>query len=54
MVFENKVLEKIPEPDTEELTGNEETYIMRSFLIYSPDQTLELLVGKLYYGAVIS
>jgi hypothetical protein len=39
-VCENRVLKKIFEPEREEVTGDGEDYIMRSFMIYTPYQIL--------------
>jgi len=38
-MLENRVLRKVFEPKRE-VTGNRGEYIMRSLMIYTPDQTL--------------
>ena len=35
-VFENRVLRRIFGPKRDEVTGNGETYIMRSLMIFTP------------------
>jgi hypothetical protein len=39
-VFENRVFRRIFGPKRDEVTGSRENYIMRSFVICTPHQTL--------------